>query len=185
MRSLFLLAAAAAIPALAQLRPSPAPAAPTAPAAVRTSVKSAVPLQVLSDLQRGFDERLQAVGTDSNAVFLLTNTCGVYISGYGAIFTTQVDLINTPRITPFQQSVNWAQVHTRKIANVPLLRQAIRDLWMAAAAKLTAVPENEQIVIAVRVLYGPSEDTHGLPGQIIMKAERRALLSGAPELEEQ
>jgi hypothetical protein len=183
VRSLLLLAAAA-IPALAQLRPSPA-AAPTAPVAVRTSVKSAVPLQVLSDLQRGFDERLQAVGTDSNAVFLLTNTCGVYISGYGAVFTTQVDLINTPRITPFQQSVNWAQVHSRKIANVPLLRQAIRELWMAAAAKLTSVPENEQIVIAVRVLYGPAEDTRGLPGQMVMKAERRALLSGAPELEEQ
>lgn len=184
MRSLLLLAAAV-IPALAQLRPSPAPAAQPAPAAVRTSVRSAVPLQMLSDLQRGFDERLQAVGTDSNAVFLLTNTCGVYLSGYGAVFTTQVDLINTPRITPFQQSVNLAQVHSRKIANVPLLRQAIRELWMAAAAKLTSVPENEQIVIAVRVLYGPAEDTHGLPGQMVMKAERRALLSGAPELEEQ
>jgi hypothetical protein len=182
----FLLLSLSLIPGFAQLRPAAAKQpAGAAPPVVKSGAKTPVPLDVLTELQKNFDDRLQAIGSGNNSVLLLGVTCGVYVGGYGAVFTSQVDLINTPRITPFQHEVDWAQVRQRKAANVPLLRQAIREIWLAAASKLTGVPENEQIVIAVRVLYAPSEDTRGLPGQILMKADRRGLITGNIEVEEQ
>jgi hypothetical protein len=39
-------------------------------------------------------------------------------------------------------------------------------------------------VIAVRLLYLPWEDTHGLPAQIVMKGDRRAA-AGSVQMEEQ
>jgi hypothetical protein len=60
----------------------------------------------------------------------------------------------------------------------------MRDLWSKTAASLNMVPGNEQIVVAVRLLYKSWEDTKGLPGQMILKGSRDAGVAAA-QLEEQ
>jgi hypothetical protein len=46
------------------------------------------------------------------------------------------------------------------------------------------VPNNEQIIVAVRLLYKPWEDTKGLPGQIVLKGSRSTGIAGA-QMDEQ
>ena len=41
------------------------------------------------------------------------------------------------------------------------------------------------MVVAVRLLYQPWEDTPGLPGQIVMKGDRQSALAGDIQTEEQ
>jgi hypothetical protein len=55
----------------------------------------------------------------------------------------------------------------------------MNTLLQSAAKDLTAVPEDQQVVVVVQLLYLPYEDSSGLPGQIVVKASRRAILSGA------
>ena len=51
-------------------------------------------------------------------------------------------------------------------------------MLQSAAKELAAVPEDQQIVVAVNFVYLPYEDTTGLPGQMVVKASRRAILTG-------
>jgi hypothetical protein len=61
----------------------------------------------------------------------------------------------------------------------------MQGMWKDAALALTSIPDSEQVVVAVRVLYQPWEDTGGLPGQIVMKGSRKAALSGDIQTEEE
>ena len=183
MRWIAVLAVFALVPAWAQIKPPlVSAAAPVVPAD-----KSRVPWPTLTGLERRIDETISRTG-GKDPVALLGLTRGLYISGYGVVFTTEVDLVNSPAVTPFHQQITReeaAQVHQRKIGQLPILRQTTRDLWIACATSLTGIPEGDQIVVAVRLLYHPWEDTRGLPGLIMMRADRRALLSGDIQTEEQ
>jgi len=112
---------------------------------------------------------------------LLGTARALYLPGYGAVVTQEVSLIVTPTITPFHQSISpqeVVQVHKVKVDRLPVIRQTMRDMWASTAAALSMVPNNEQIVIAVRLLYKSWEDTKGLPGQIILRGSRGAGVAG-------
>jgi hypothetical protein len=76
------------------------------------------------------------------------------------------------------------KIRQRKLDRLPALRQAMRDAWRDSATTLTSIPDSQQVVVAVRLLYLSWEDTHGLPGEIVMKGDRRTALAGAPQTEE-
>jgi len=46
---------------------------------------------------------------------------------------------------------------------------------LQSAAKDLAVPDDQQIVVAVNFVYLPYEDTTGLPGQMVVKGTRHAI----------
>jgi hypothetical protein len=152
------------------------------PAVVTTTTgeQPHVTRQSFSDLEKKIDGRLSTVG-GADHVDLLGLTRALYLEGYGVVITSEASLIVTPAINPFRQQMSKAeidQVHKRKLDHLPALRDAMRELWLASASSLTGIPEDEQVVFAVRLLYAPWEDTKGLPGQLMIKAPRRALLSG-------
>ncbi len=68
----------------------------------------------------------------------------------------------------------------RKLARIPAVERLMNYMLQTAARELAAVPDDQQIVVAVKYLYLPYEDTNGLPGQMVIKAARGAILSGAP-----
>ena len=76
-------------------------------------------------------------------------------------------------------------MHQRKVARVPLLKQAMQEMMKTAAMTLIQVPEDQQFVFAVRLDYLKWEDTMGLPGLIVMKADRKSALAGDVQMEEQ
>ena len=167
----------ACVPALAQIS---IPTKAAAPAVSGLSMgASRLGPRSFEALEKKFDAELKTTGAN-DPIELLGGTRGLYLDGYGVIFTTEVSLIFTPSINPFHQQVTpeeASNVHKRKVAHLPLLKKAMQQMMLASATGLDSLPADQQIVLAVRVLYMPWEDTTGLPGQILMHADRRTLLS--------
>jgi hypothetical protein len=132
----------------------------------------------LQPIERGFDGTL--TGIDVNAPFeILGLTRGVYLDGFGVVFSTEANLVVTP-VSPFHPPPGPAEIvklHARKKQRLVVLKNAMRQTLMAAAAKLEAVPPSEQVVLAVNLFYKQYEQREGLPEQVIMQATRQALLS--------
>jgi hypothetical protein len=105
---------------------------------------------------------------------------GVYLPGYGLVFTTKVNLASTLAITPFRQSISpkdVARVRERKLKKLPLLRTTIKQFLITVAKSLDQVPASEQVVVAVALHHFSWENTEELPLQIVFHGERRELLN--------
>jgi hypothetical protein len=182
--------ALAAAPLCAQL-PKPVQAASTAtvnPTLPNPAKAMKIAPQTFRELERHLDTQLAVIGGPSDPIDLLGTTRGLYLDGYGGVFTTEVSLILTPQINPFHQQITKeeaARVHQRKLARLPQLKQAMADMMKTSAMTLTQIPDSQQIVLAVRLLYLPWEDTTGLPAQVQMSASRREVLNGQIKTEEQ
>jgi len=141
----------------------------------------------MTELEKHFDGELARIG-GTDPIDLLGLTRGIYLNGYGAVFTAEVSLIVTPTVMPFRPVITdelKQQVHKRKIDHLPILEKAMRDMvrstaitFTAAGEKVAVLPPGTQFVLAVRLLYLPWENTVGLPGQIIMKADLKSALAG-------
>ena len=155
-------------------------------AAVGTAEKPLLSFAVMSDLEAQLDSKIYAAA-GNDPMLLLGQARALYLLGYGAVVTQEVSLVNTPTVSPFRGPITpkeVVQVHQKKIERLPLIKQVMRDMWTATASALNMVPNNEQIVIAVRMLYKPWEDTKGLPGQLVLRGSRGAGLTGV-QMEEQ
>jgi hypothetical protein len=167
--------------ALAQ---APLKVAAVNPAAVGAT--SGSPRQAVAAVEKLLDSKLDQVG-GKDRVYILGLTRGLYLEGYGAVFTAELDLIESPRPNPFRQQIGAqeaAAVRQRKLQNLAALRKSLHDLWADAASLLGSIPDTDQVVVAVRLLYQPWEDTSGMPSQIVVKAARKSNLANL-QLEEQ
>ena len=138
-----------------------------------------VGLTAVRAMEQSFDKSVVTASPDS-PFDLLGTTRGVYLDGYGAVFTAEVNLMVTTNITPFLQKIPKdyvVKVHTQKMQRVPLLKQTMRQAMLSMASSLDGVRPNENIVLGVSLVYFTKwEDTTRLPAQIIMQAERQKLL---------
>lgn len=133
---------------------------------------------VLHAMELSFDKRIQTMSPDA-PFELLGNTRGVYLEGYGVVFTSEVNLSFSSNISPFQPTMPREYVlklRLRKLERVPILKKSMQEEMVAMASSLDTVPANEQIVLGVTLVYYPWEDSAGLPSQIVMQAERQKLL---------
>jgi len=129
-------------------------------------------------METSFDKRIQTLSVDA-PFELLGNTNGVYLEGYGAVFTCEVNVLQSANISPFQTSMPRdyvVKLHQRKLERIPILKKSMQEEMVAMASSLDNVPANERIVLGVTLLYYPWEDTSGLPSQILMQAERQKLV---------
>jgi len=134
--------------------------------------------EALAAVERSCDSQLSQLDK-SDPIDLLGNTRGVYLDGYGVVFTTEVSLIVTPGITPFRTRISKEEtdsVHRRKLAKLPALKRLMREMLVSSAASLDFVPANQQVVMGVTLFYYSWEDKTGLPGQILLRASRSSLL---------
>lgn len=133
----------------------------------------------LEAMEISFDKRVRTITVDA-PFELLGNTRGVYLEGYGAVFTAEVNLARSTNLSPFQLTIPKeyiVKLHARKLERVPILKKQMQEAMLAMAASLDAVPPNEKIVLGVTLFYYTKwEDTAGLPSQIVMQAERQKLL---------
>lgn len=151
------------------------------PDVVSRSLKGKIALGTFTDLERRFDSRFFGIGDADNPIDPLGNTRGVFVDGFGAVFTTEFGLLLTPGPSPFMTTIpkdRIAKVRQIKLDRLPALRKAMRELMQVAALTLLQMPDNQQIVIAVRLDYGKWEDTSGLPGQILIRADRKSAIQG-------
>ncbi|HKW99118.1 MAG TPA: hypothetical protein VJN43_15365 [Bryobacteraceae bacterium] len=155
------------------------PAMLAATAVVALAAAPRLTRAALEAMEISFDKRIRTISVDA-PFELLGNTRGVYLEGYGAVFTAEVNLAQSTNLSPFQLTIPKdyvAKLHARKMERVPVLRKQMKDAMLAMAASLDAVPPNEKIVLGVTLFYYTKwEDTAGLPSQIVMQAERQKLL---------
>lgn len=144
-------------------------------AATSARVNRAALVQVENQL----DRRIETSFPD-NPFMLLSTTQGVYLEGYGAVFTAELNLISVPAPTPFRPAFtreDIEKIRLKKLERVGVLKRLLKEALVEAAASLEGVPPGEQIAIAVSLFYFRTwENTAGLPSQILIQGPRSVLL---------
>jgi len=165
----------AALPAAAQIAPRLG-----APAAAVATDQSRIPLDIIRNLERGFDAKLESLRPEPMNVMGATR--GLYLPGYGLVLTAELDLALTPTAGGLLRRVitpaDVTAVHQKKLAQLPLLEKMMRDLMADSARQADTMPENERIVLAIRLWFQSYEDRSGLPSQLLMTADRKSAMAG-------
>ena len=129
-------------------------------------------------MEESLDNKLQKLWPD-DPVQVVGLTQGVYITGYGAVFMSEVNLAPGTGITPFHQTVTADEVkriHEKKMARLAKLRDTMTNMLLGSAKSLDTVPAEEQIALGISLFYWNWEDRSGLPAQIVMHASKRLML---------
>lgn len=175
--SLFVLAAG-----LSAQPPRPVAAKTELPQQQQTQQSQQSPMKrsVLQVVEKNIDKQLFDGLNKADPSDLMGNTRGVYMPGFGAVFTAEVALVKLPGPSPFHQTVTQderTKANARKLQALPKLKAEMKALMMSSAAELRSVPLNENIVISVTLFNYFWEDTTGLPAQLVMQASRQQLVT--------
>jgi hypothetical protein len=127
--------------------------------------------------QRSIDGKLAHIWPDE-PFFVLGNTHGVYLEGYGVVFTAEVNLVTAPvsPLAPVPSKEMVTNHHDKKMKRVPQLEQVMRDLLVQTASSMNSLADTDRVVIAVS-LTSYSWEPAGVPSQIIMQGTKGALLA--------
>lgn len=137
----------------------------------------------INAVEKSIDTRFRRMSIES-PIDLLGLARGTYLPGYGVVFTAEVNLLAAPGISPFRPSVSpeeVTRVNAFKKKRLPEFKTLMQQLLLDSAGSLDRVPESEQMVLSVTLLYQSWEDKSGLPSLISMQAKRRALLDVATQ----
>jgi hypothetical protein len=127
--------------------------------------------------------------------FLLLGTArGLYLTGYGAVFTAEVDLAPGPSISPFHQTMtpqNIADHKKKMLERLPKLNLEMAKMLAGAAASLDTVPAAEKVTLGITLTPHAWEDRAGIPSQIVLTGDKARLVEAqragqlAPAITEQ
>lgn len=132
---------------------------------------------LLRSIEKNLDERIGRLWPDT-PVAVVGPTRGVYLDGYGAVFTTEVNMASEGislmhlALTPQDK----ARVHSEKIKRLPQLKKLLQEALVDSAGSLDPVPLDEQVVMEVDLDRYMWEAPGGYPAEVIMQAPRRKLL---------
>jgi hypothetical protein len=132
-------------------------------------------------MQQSLDNKLHRLWPQDPAE-VIGPTQGTYIQGYGAIFLDEVNLAPTTGINPFHPTVSADEIrrtHEKKMQRMAAIRTAMRGMLVDSARSLDSVPADEQVALGLTLFYWKWENRDGLPAQIVMHAQRKALLQSA------
>jgi hypothetical protein len=199
MKSICFVALLALAPAFAQVvKPTPgalAPVGSTPPPAVVSTAAPAPASSAVGTIPRtasnvapsafrriesDFDSNLK-LADQKNPLNVLGLTRGLYLPGFGVVFTTEVELAMNNFNPMFNQHVAAeakTSLHDNKVRHVELLRQQMGAMVTNIAKNLTFLGPTDQVVVAVRLYYASWEDKTGLPDQIIMRADKHGAATG-------
>jgi len=151
-------------------------------AAVEVAPDAAALRNQVTDVERAIDSRFRALA-GAQPMSMLGSARGVYLDGYGAVFTVEINLAPVAQLSPFRQSYSAEekrQLNVRKRQRLEDLEQQAREILAEVAGKLTLIPADETVSLAVSLFYFPWEDLTGLPRQMVAAAKRSAMV-GAPD----
>jgi hypothetical protein len=131
----------------------------------------------LAAMEKSLDERIVKLWSD-NPYLLLGTTRGVYLEGYGAVFTAEVNLMANPSslMHAALSKDEIAAYHKKKLERVPVLKKALRDALVSTASSLDTVPPEDQVIIVAFLDHYPWEDLSGLPAQLTFQGQKKKLL---------
>ena len=85
-------------------------------------------------IEKRFDQQFANLFDANDPLDLLGFTRGVYLDGYGVVFTTEVSLMVTPRPSPFMQTISKEmadKVRRRKVERLPFLKAIMKEMIRA------------------------------------------------------
>lgn len=132
--------------------------------------------------QQNLDARLARLWWPDDPVEELGLSQGAYIQGYGVVFLSELNVAPTAGISPFHPTVSADEVrrtHEKKLQRMGAIRAAMRSMLVDSARSLDSLPADEQVVLGLSLFYWKWENREGLPAQIVMHAQRKALLQSA------
>jgi hypothetical protein len=129
-------------------------------------------------VEKSINEEFANSSGDPYAV--IGNARGTYLEGYGALFTVELDLINSAQFSPnpFKQKVTPQEIATtreRKLKKLVSLRQSMRNLMVNASGTLEGLPPNERVAMEAVLFYNSWEESRGMPRRLFMSAEKQKL----------
>ena len=130
--------------------------------------------------EKNLDNRFTRLWPD-NQFAVLGLTRGVYLEGYGVVFTTEVNLVTAPvlGIVPIAVTKDGIAQHKKmKRERIPELKRALQQalVEMAASKEMSALAPDEQIVLVAFLSHYPWEDLDGLPAEIMMQGSKKKLM---------
>ncbi len=139
-----------------------------------------VSLSALQRVEKATNDRFAPGAGDSYE--LLGDARGTYLPGYGGLFSFEMNLVNVEPITPFHMTVTPQEIksiHERKIKQLAVLKNAMRELMIQSAGSLSTLPPTEQITFEAFLIHLSFEDRSGLPRRLTMTTSRQKLLDAA------
>jgi hypothetical protein len=132
---------------------------------------------LIASAEKSLDDRIARLW-DDNPVALLGSTRGIYLDGFGAVFTAEVNMAvgGSTLMHPVWNKEDKDRHRKKRIERLPQLKAAMKQALVASAASLDPVPSSEQIVISVYLSRYPWEDAANLPTQVTMQAAKGKLL---------
>lgn len=143
-----------------------------------TAVPSRVTRTSLRSLEQSADTSLETLVRE-DPLSILGSTRGVYLQGYGVVFTTEVEMAASAAPNPFRPALNKegiARLREKKRVRIAFLKENMRNMLVSFASSLDTVPLNENVALAITIPYFRWEDSEGMPQQILAVAPRKALL---------
>jgi hypothetical protein len=154
-------------------------APPVPPVQAPASETPRVGRNMIAAAEKNIDNRFTRLW-DDNPFVVLGPTRGVYLEGYGAVFTAEINLVAGPVLgimTPPRTLDDIARHKQKKIARIPELKKALQQalVELAASPEMAAVPPDQQIVLVAFLSHYPWEDLSGLPAEIMMQGSKEKL----------
>jgi hypothetical protein len=146
---------------------------------VAASVLPRVSRDNLAALERLTDGKV--IQLDANTPGdVLGRTRGVYLDGYGAVFSAEVDPNPFAAVNPFRPAYTPAEVDKLRIqkqVRIETLKKRMVESMVVIAQNLEGLPATEKIALAVTIPYFPWEKSKDMPRQILIQAPKSALLN--------
>ncbi len=127
----------------------------------------------IENVEAAVDRSFRPTGTDRATAVGVTR--GIYLPGYGAVFSVEVNLVPTANLSPFRRSYTAAEIQAlneRKRQMLDGLRRTMRRLLVEEGPTLSDLKPDLQVALAVSLFHFPWEDRTGLPSQVVMGAAR-------------
>src|SRR5580698_3440547 len=146
-----------------------------------------VSANILKVVELSLDDRVKSLWPD-NPFPIVRPTRGLYLDGYGAVFTVDVSPVmsTTSMMHPTVTKDEVVRAHKVRGERIAELKKAMPLAVADAAATLDPVPADEQVTLVVYLAYHEWEDVSGMPGQMTFRGKKKALIdakrSGAAAL---
>jgi hypothetical protein len=145
---------------------------------VAASLPPRITYAALRALERSTDTDFETLIKD-DPLSMLGGTRGVYLDGYGVVFSAEVELAPSAAPNPFRPAFTKEDVQRqreKKTVRIAYLKESMRNMLVNLGTSLDTVPLNQNVALAVTIPYYRWEDASGMPRQIVMVAPRKALL---------
>jgi len=152
-------------------------AVPLFAAAVYAATTPRVSVNVLKVVELSLDDRIKSLWPE-NPFSIIRLTRGLYLDGYGAVFTVDVSpvLSTTSMMHPTVTKDEVVKAHKVRGERIAQLKQAMRLAVADAAASLDPVPADDQVTLVVYLASHDWEDVSGMPGQMTFRGKKKVLL---------